>query len=165
STIACQLPVTASASRPSTTPASSSVTNCAQAAGPYVQPVPTTPSQCAVTSTNVVESHALVPSASGLEVGIAYGVARSSVTTPADISAAARVVTVWQELLRLGADALLEGLPGVRIALHQGLRGVDRLVGGGVRRDGREVGVAVHIKHRRPVTVQREVPRLTELLG
>src|SRR5215475_13387564 len=44
----------------------------AAARSPYVKPIPVCPAACASTMTIVVESHSIVPSASGKSVGIVY---------------------------------------------------------------------------------------------
>src|SRR5439155_1359699 len=74
-------------------PASWSRTTAAQAAGPYVHPVPVRPPACAHTTTSVVESQASVPSPSGPSVGIVYAAASSDSTSGLVVPRASAVMS------------------------------------------------------------------------
>src|SRR4051795_8166999 len=103
------------------------------------------------TSTSVVLSHCSVPSASGPSVGTVYAEARTARTgtwtftwssSPPVVSG---LLALGQELLRLGLEALLDHLPALGVALEQRLGELLHLLERGVRRDRRDLRVAVDV--------------------
>src|SRR3954454_15023993 len=75
------------------------------------------------------------------------------------------VLAAGQVLLHLLLDPLLEEAGGVLVAVQHRRGGRLHLLPRGVRRDGRDIGVAADVEHGRPVGGQRRVPRGADALG